>query len=558
MSKRIQWHILQGLLPVDKHRVTAEIFAGVTLAALAIPEAMGYARIAGMPVITGIYTMLIPAVLYALFGSSRHLVVGADSATAAIMAAGLAAFATAGSPEYVAYAGLLALMVAVLLFLARLVQLGFLANFLSRTVLIGFLTGVGVQIAIGQLSDMLGLVTDKTGAFQQLVGIAHQIAQTNIYTLGVSLAVLVIIVGCRLISDKIPGGLIAVILAIIVSPLLGLAARGVVVLGALTGGLPTPGLSAANWQLSTIQTLLPIALAMFVVIVTQSAATARAYAERYNERFSENTDLVGLALANAGAGLTGAFVVNGSPTKTQMVDSAGGRSQLAQLSMAGIVLLVLGFLTAPLAHLPQAVLASVVFLIGLQLVDLSGMRKILAQRPNEFWVAAITAAAVVFLGVEQGIILAIIVSLLDHTRQGYRPKNTLIEIDKAGQWHTLPIASHSQALPGLIGYRFNHGLYYANSDLFYAEVSDLVAEATPPLTWFCLDASAIDEIDFTAAETLRTVYRVLTERGIRLVMVGVSTHVLALLDRYGLSSMFGNAWFFDTFGDVVKAYHRKK
>ena len=209
--------ILQGILPIDRSKVSLDIVAGITLAALAIPEVMGYTKIAGMPVVTGLYTILIPTALFALFGSSRHLVVGADSATAAIMAAGLVGLASSGSPEYVAYAGILALMAAALLILARIIQLGFIADFLSRTVLIGFLTGVGIQVAIGQIPGMLGIPGGGTGPVQNLIADLQQIGQTNIYTLGVSIAVLVIIVGSRMISKKIPGALIAVIGAIIVS-----------------------------------------------------------------------------------------------------------------------------------------------------------------------------------------------------------------------------------------------------------------------------------------------------------------------------------------------------
>ena len=224
-----------------------------------------------------------------------------------------------------------------------------------------------------------------------------------------------------------------------------------------------------------------MAFSIFIVILAQSAATSRAYATRYSESFSENVDLVGLGLANIGAGLSGTFVVNGSPTKTQMVDSAGGRSQLATLTTSVIVLIVLLFLTKPLAYMPEAVLSSVVFLIGVELVDIKGMRKIYAQRPVEFWVALITALVVIFIGVEQGILLAIVLSILIHTRHGYKPKNAVLAVDPAGRPHMVPVSSHAQALPGLMVYRFHHSMYYANAELFSQEVLDLVNSAQPPL-----------------------------------------------------------------------------
>jgi sulfate permease, SulP family len=332
------------------------------------------------------------------------------------------------------------------------------------------------------------------------------------------------------------------------------------VLGAVPSGLPTVGLPHLNLSWDLIVQLAPIAFAMFVVILAQSAATSRAYAARYNERFSEDTDLLGLGLANIGAGLSGAFVVNGSPTKTQMVDSAGGRSQLSLLVAAGIVLLVLLFLTAPLAYMPEAVLSAVVFLIGIDLIDLDGMRKVFRERRSEFWVALITTLMVVFVGVEQGILLAIVLSLIDHTRRGYRPKNVVLVPTTSGMWQaqpaTAPGASRMQALPGLLIYRFTHSMYYANAQQLSEEITGLVNTAEPPLHWLCLDASAVDDVDFSAAETLRSLFVLLKEKGIRLVVAQVLEDVKAG-NRYDLGQLFGEDAFYATLHDVVQAYRAR-
>ena len=516
---------------------------------------MGYTKIAGMPVVTGLYTILIPMVLYALFGSSRHLVVGADSATAAIMAAGLVGLAATASPQYVAYAGILALMAAALLILARIARLGFISDFLSRTVLIGFLTGVGIQVAIGQISGMLGIPGGGVRSVQNLVTDFKQLAQTNPYTLAVSIVVLVIIVGCRRINKKIPGALIAVIGAIVVSYLVNLSSYGVAVLGTIPSGLPKIGLpTGMTLTASLFGQLLRLAISMFIVILAQSAATSRAYATRYSESFSENVDLVGLGLANLGAGLSGTFVVNGSPTKTQMVDSAGGRSQLATLTTSAIVLIVLLFLTKPLAYIPEAVLSAVVFLIGIELVDASGMREIFAQRPVEFWVALTTALVVIFIGVEQGIFLAVLLSILSHTRHGYKPKNAVLAVDSSGRPHMVPVSSHAQVVSGLMVYRFHHSLYFANAEFFSQEVLELVDSAQPPLSWFCIDAIAVDDIDFSAAATLRETYKLLKEKGVRLVLAEVAEDIRRELDRSELTDLIGKDAFFETLSDVVAAY----
>lgn len=546
--------LFQGLLPLDGAQVPADIIAGITLAALAIPEVMGYTKISGTPVITGLYTILIPMALYALFGSSRHLVVGADSATAAILASSIAGFAAPRSGEWLALAGLLALMSAGFLFLARVARLGFLSDFLSRTVLVGFLSGVGIQVAVGEISGMLDLPGGGHGTVQKLLTTLKQVGQTNPVSLAVALAVLVIITGSRKISKKIPGALIAVIGAIIASWALNLENYGVRVLGPVPGGLPGIGLPEIAIDMSLIEKLVPTAFAMSVVILAQSAATARASAARSNEDFDENTDLVGLCLANIGAGLSGAFVVNGSPTKTRMVESAGGQSQLAQLTTSATVLMVLLFFTAPLAYMPGAVLSAVVFLIGAELVDIPEMKRIYVERPWEFWVALITAGVVVFVGVEQSILLAIVLSLVVHTRHGYFVTNMLIGPDETLKWRQRPVATGVQVLPGLMIYRFMHNMYYANSQVLAREVDELVRSADPPLSWFCIDAAAVDDVDFTAAETLRALHATLAGRGIRLVVCEVIDEVRAELDRSGLTDLFGPEAFYETPTAVVTAY----
>jgi len=446
-------------------------------------------------------------------------------------------------------------MAAGFLILARIIGLGFMADFLSRTVLIGFLTGVGIQVALGEVSGMLGLKGGGHGTLQKIWNDIHQIEQVNFYALAVALSVLAVIIGSKKISKKIPGALIAVIGAIVLSWALDLKAH-MHVLGAVPSGLPHLGLPEVKWSWDLIGKLIPTAFAMFVVILAQSAATSRAYAARYNERFSEDTDLLGLGLANIGAGLSGTFVVNGSPTKTQMVDSAGGRTQLSLIVTAVIVLLVLLFLTGPLAYMPEAVLSAVVFLIGIDLIDVKGMRSILAQRRSEFWVAVITALMVVFVGVEQGILLAIVLSLIDHTRRGYRPKNVVVVPAESGLLHARPVATAAQAAPGLLIYRFTHSLYYANAQQFAEEIRELVSRADPPLRWLCLDASAVDDVDYSAAETLQSVFASLREKGVRLVIAQVLDDVKER-SRYHLTELFGEDAHYDTLPDVLADYRRQ-
>ena len=546
------WPVLQGMLPIEPSRVPAEALAGLTLAALGIPAVLGYAKIAGMPLVTGLYTMLLPMAAFAVLGSSRHLVVAADSATAAILAAALTGLAAAGSERYVRLAGLAALLTGAMLLAARLARLSFLANFLSRTVLVGFLTGVGIQVAAGQLPDMLGVTAPGGQTLPKLADTVRALPHVHWADVAVSIAVIVVVVVTRRINRRVPGALIAVIIAIIVSWAADLADHGVAVVGPVPRGLPSLGLPALGWH--DAAALLGVAVSMFVVILAQSAATSRAYAAKYEEPLSEATDLVGLGAANAAAAFSGTFVVNGSPTKTQIVDSAGGRSQLSQLTAFAVVLIVLELLTGPLAYLPDAALAAVVFLIAVELVDVKGMRHILALRKHEFAVALLTTAAVVVLGVEYGIVLAIIASIVDHLRHSYSPLNSVLVKSPEGHWQPVPAGPGARTEEGLVVYRFGTSLYYANASRLMEDVAALVGHGGP-LRWMILDCAAIGDVDYTASAVLVKVIEYVHQHHVHLVLSSVLGPVRQRLDRYGISKALGQDAYFDTPGEALEAFH---
>ena len=546
--------LLSGLRPFDGKRLPGEIVAGITLAALAIPEVMGYTSIAGMPVITGLYTILIPVVLFALLGSSRHLVVGADSATAAIMAASLAGLAATASPDYVGLAGVMAIITGAYLLIARVLRLGFLADFLSRTVLIGFLTGVGIQVACGEFSGLFGIPKRGGNPVAQVINTLKDFEKVNWPTVVISAAVLLIIFLGGKLLHRVPWALIAVIGAIVASAVLDLSADGVATLGSVPSGLPhlaLPSISAGDWM-----SLFVTSFSLFVVILAQSAATSRAYAAKFNDEFDENVDLVGLSIANVGAGVTGAFVVNGSPTKTAMVDNAGGRSQLSQLTMAAVVLIVLLFLTKPLSYMPASVLSSVVFLIGVELVDVRGMNDILHRRPVEFAVALITAVTVVFVGVEQGILLAMLLSVIAHLRHSYRPYSKLLVPTGKGGWGTRPLKSHEEAAEGLLVYRFGAGLYYANAARFAEDVREIVSATPRRVRWLCLEAGSIQDIDYSGSAVLESVIAELRQQGVTFVLCDVSDPIVAELRRDSLLATVGEDHLYADAHDVLEAYRR--
>ena len=554
--------VLQGIRPLDTSLLSRDVVAGVTLAALAIPEVMGYTKIAGTPVITGLYTILLPALAFAVLGSSRHLVVGGDSATAAIMYAGIAGLGISGlqpgTNEWLAYASLAALITGGLLMLARIARLGFLADFISRTVLVGFLTGVGIQVALGQFGGMLGVASPKvdlnevSGTVIKFWDTLKEIPDVSGATLAVSLGVIATLIVFEKWIPLIPGGLVAVVGAIAISWGFDLESHGVSTLGKVPSGLPSLGLpSGVGWN--DIGPLLATCVSMFLVIIAQSAATSRAYAVRYQEQFEENTDIVGLSLANLAAGISSTFVVNGSPTKSKMAEEAKATSQVAMLAMAAMVAIVLLFLTKPLQYMPNAVLAAVVFVIGVKLIDWRHMQVIYRLRRDEFWIATVTAAVVVVVGVEQGVILAIILSLLDHVRRHYDPHTSVVVGDVDGEITTAPAAAGTPLEPGLVVYRFGVGVFYANASRFTKEVIALVDVPERP-RWLVLLADAIDDIDYTGGETLAELADQLKQRNVVFAIAGARAATIQELELFGVTEKIGRDHLFGTLEDAIAAF----
>lgn len=538
--------------------LVTDLVAGATLSAVAIPETMGYTSIAQTPIVTGLYTIIFPAIVFALLGASRLLVVGADSATAAILAAGLGGAAIAGvtpnSPEWLAYTSVIALICGVLLILARVFRLGFLGDFLSASVLIGFLTGVGVQVFSGQLPSMLGIPKGPgTWLEQQWYLIAH-LDQIRWPTTAYAAATLIIIVGFKRFAPKVPGAIVAVVLLIIVSAATDAPAHGVAVVGAVQGGFPPIGLPQGI-SMSNLAACTGIAFSCFILIIAQSAATSRSFAMKHGQNVDVNRDIVGLAGANLAAGLSGTFVVNGSPTKTQILDEQKGHTQLANLTMSGIVLLVVLFFTAALTDMPKSVLGAIVFLIGIDLIDVLGLRRIARRRRSEFVIALVTAVVVCGIGVEQGIILAVIVSILEVIRRHYKPKDYVVSVSKTGEESFGPASPGTQSDSGLIIFRFDSDLFYANANRFVEDVETLVDRAPDQVRWFILDAGAVDDIDYSAGVSLGGLLNYLEARHVTFALVGADASLVDTLRAYDLLDRIGTGHLHDSLSEALDAFH---
>jgi SulP family sulfate permease len=545
--------LFDSVRPFNRSAAVRDSLAGINLASIDIPQVLGYARIAGMPLVTGLYTALLPLLAFTIFGSSRHLVVAADSATAAIFSGSLSQMAAPGSEKYIALVGAVALLTALWLLAARIFKLGFLADFLSRTVLTGFLAGVGLQVGIAMLGDMFGIAAPSRFSLVRLWEVARNLGHSNLPTLLLS----VLVAGAILLGNRFlrrwPISLLAVVGTIAASATFHLDAQGIAVIGSIPGGLPSIRLPAVTW--SDVLALVPVSASCFVMIIAQSAATARGFAVRYHEKIDTDADILGLSAANLAAAVSGTFVVNGSPTQTAVADHVGARSQIAQWVLAGAVLLVLWVATAPLQYLPRCVLASIVFTIAVGMIDLRRLRGIRRESPGEYYLAIATAATVVAFGVEEGILLAIALSLFRHVRHSYRPHTMILAPDATGRWIPIPAAPGRMTEPGIIVYRFGADLFYANQNRFADEVRALVAHAPTPIHCFIVDAGAITDIDYSAAQSLLELLEDLERQKVSMVFGRVNYYLRSDMDRHGITAVIGEGHIFPTLHEAIAAAH---
>jgi MFS superfamily sulfate permease-like transporter len=406
------------------------------------------------------------------------------------------------------------------------------------------------------LGEMLGLEVHSPWSVLQLAQVIRGLPHVHLPSLLLSAAVVGSVLTLGRFAPRIPGPLIAVAGAISASAFWDFAARGIAVIGPVAGGLPHLGLPNVSWH--EVELLIPVAGSCFVMIVAQSAAVARIYATRNHQLLDENADLVGLCVANTTAGLSGTFVVNGSPTQTAMVENSGGRSQLAHVAAAAVVALVLLFFTRPLQYLPRCVLGAIVFIVAIRLVDLRGLRSIRNESPGEFLLAVATTGVVVLVGVERGIVFAMVLSLLRIVHHSYRPHTAVLMKGEAGLWQLIPVVPGAVTEPGLVIYRFGAPLFYANAGGFSDEIRLLVGPAPSSVRWVIVDAGAITHVDYTAARVVRELQQNLAERHVELVFAHVQSDLKPDLDRHHLTEAIGADRIFDTLREALACYHQVK
>ena len=530
--------------------VPADVLAALTLLVIAVPEQLATSRLAGMPPITGFYAFVAGSVMFALLGSNRQMSVGADSTIAPLFAVGVGHLAPAGSSRYVDLVGILAVAVGLIVALVWLLRLGWLAEFLSAPIITGFLAGVAVIIVVHQLPDLFGIAGASGSTVHRIVFTARQLDHANGWALVIGASVLAIVVAAERIDRRLPGALVGLVASTILVATLGLHGDGVAVLGKLAHGAPQFGLHGLSW--STLRSVAPVAGVVALVVVTQSAATTRAFAEEGGYEVDVGRDFLGVGAGSIAAGLVGAFPVNASPPRTAAVAAASGRTQAAGLGAAAAIVLLVPA-AGVLKDVPLATLAGVLLFVAARIFHGRDLLAIARFDPFEFGLAVITLLTVALIGVEQGIAVAVGLAILDRTRLSARPQlHVLGRIPQTTSWAPLG-AEQAAQVPGVLVVLFATPLWYANAVNFRAQLQAALTRAIGPPRVLVLDAIGMSDLDYTGSRALREALDELDRRQIAFAIARAGEHVRTSLTRSGLLQRIGEDRLFPSVDEAVTA-----
>ena len=551
--------VVPGIRLVTTYRrswLAKDVIAGVVLTTLLVPQGMAYAELAGLPPITGLYTSTMCLLAYAVFGPSRILVLGPDSSLGPMIAATIIPLIAAdGDPDRaVALASILALMVGAIMVLASVAKLGFIADLLSKPTMIGYMNGLALTILIGQLPKLLGFSVDADGLLGEIAGFARGVADGEVVpaAAAVGLGGVAVVLVLQRWLPKVPAVLVMVVLAMAVSSIFDLGERGVSLVGELPQGFPPLTVPTVQW--SDLAPLAAGALAIAVVSLADTISTASAFAARTGQEINGNQEMVGIGAANLAAGLFQGFPVSTSASRTAVAERAGARTQLTGVTGALLIVLMLVFLPGLFRNLPQAALAAVVITASLSLADLPATRRLWKQRKVEFTLSMAAFAGVAFLGVLPGILIAVALSILNVFRHAWRPYATILgKAEGVAGYHDIRSYPAAEQEPGLVIYRFDAPLLFANAKTFRDEVLRL-SRADPAPRWIVVAAEPITDVDTTASDVLFELDHLLNERGQNLVFAELKDPVRRKIERYGLTDEIEPRHFFPTVGSAVEAF----
>ncbi|MFL5734883.1 MAG: SulP family inorganic anion transporter [Chloroflexia bacterium] len=536
--------------------LTKDVVAGLVLTAILVPVGMGYAQAAGLPAINGLYATIVPLTAYAIFGPSRILVLGPDSALAGLVGATILPLAGGDAARAVSLAGMLAIMMGAVAILAGLARLGFVTDLLSKPIRYGYLNGIALTVMVGQLPKVLGFSASGEGLLQEIRSIVQGIlnGQTNWTAFAIGVSCIVVILGFKRWAPKIPGVLVAVVGATVAVSLLNLGVlANISVVGPLPQGLPSFQIPSVS--LNEIGTLFAGAMAIALVASTDMSVLSRTFATRGGYSVDSNQELIALGAANVASGFFQGFSVSGSGSRTPVAESAGAKTQLTGVVGALCIVVLLVFAPSLLQNLPQAALGAVVITASLGLIEIAGVARLYRLRRSEFVLSSVCFLGVALLGVIQGIFLAIGLALLAFIWSAWRPYDAVLgRVDGLKGYHDITRHPEARRIPGLVLFRWDAPLFFANAEMFRDHVLDAVANAPTPTNWIVIAAEPVTDIDITAADALAELHKKLEEEGIELRFAEMKGPVKDRLKRYGMFTAFGAESFFPTIGQAVDAY----
>jgi high affinity sulfate transporter 1 len=549
---------VRALRTYERSWLSRDLIAGIVLVTLLVPQGMAYAELAGLPAITGLYTTVICLIAYALVGPSPILVLGPDSSLGPMIAATILPLAAGSEEMAIALAGMLALMVGLVTVGAGVAKLGFIADLLSNPVRTGYLAGLAIVIFVGQLPKLFGFSTDADGLVAEGQAFVQGLREglTNPWALGIGLLSLVIILGLKRLSPRTPGILIAVVVAIVISVVLDLAARGVSVIGVLPQGFPLPSFPAV--PVEDLPVLFAAAVGISLVAIGDTISVSGGFAARAGYEVDGNQELAGIGSANLAAGLFSGFAVSTSGSRTAVAFQSGGKTQLTGLIAATLVVAMLLFVPGLVQAMPQPVLAAVVIAASISLFDVAELRRLFRVRKTEFALAVACALGVMFVGVLQGIVVAVALSVVYIFKRAWAPYSAVLgTAPELPGWHDIGRYPDAEQVPGLLIVRWSAPLFFANANQFRDRIRELVKASTPPPQWVLVAAEPITDIDTTAGAMLLDLDQELNSEGIHLAFAELQSGVRDTIVKYGLLETIDEGHLYRSVTEGVEAFRRE-
>ena len=548
---------LAALLGYRRADLAQDLTAGLSVAAVALPVGVAYAQLAGFSPVVGLYASILPLLAYALFGTSRQLIVGPDAATCALVAATVAPLAGGDPALYLSLSVALAALAGLFCIGASFLRLGALADFLSKPILVGFLNGISLYILVGQLGKLFGFPLDAQGILPKLVELMTKFGQTHWPTLAVGGMTFAVLWLSGRFLPRLPAALVALVVAALVVAVFGLDTRGVAVIGAVPAGLPE--LRLPHVPLDLIDELAGAAAGLALVSFSSMMLTARGFAAKNHYEIDVDREFAALGAANLAAALSQSFAISGADSRTAMADAAGGRTQVTGLVAAATIALVLLFLTEPLSYVPIAALGAVLITASLSLLDLRTLRELDRLDRRELVLSLLATVGVIWVGAIEAILIVVILALLRFVQLTSRPPVDILgEVDGLSGFHSIARHPEARTEPGLVLLRFNAPLEFVNAHYFKQQAQAAIRLAGPDLEWLVLDALPLTQLDVTGYDALQSLSRILHERGAELVAAGRLTETQEWRAAKGLGSSRVVDRHFATLSQAVKDYRGRQ